>query len=725
MKFLLKLNLWHRFSVLLVLFSLTFLVSGTWSFKTFDEFKVGGADYQAITQATHSVIDIRSPSLHIVESYLICLQLADTPDNAQRVKLIGRLAVMKRKFDASYREWIKQAANNKLNDNLLSQTTAPAFLLFASAFDELIPALQAGDRAAVLVTVKHMTEQYQAHLHAIDHALQVTRQFQKTAEAQVKERIQWASLLLLSILLLSLGTGLKIAAMIRDSITYPLNEVIRIANRIASGDFSARVEQHGQHEFASLGQAMNQMAESLARSNAALKSHAAALEHQATHDDLTGLANRALLEDRLQQAILYAHRYQRNIVVLFLDLDNFKLINDSMGHMMGDVLLKHVADRMVQCVRSSDTVARLGGDEFVILLLDQGDNTDAILRVVQKIRETVAEPLHIGGHNLEVTCSIGLARYPTDGDCIEDLLRNADAAMYRAKEMGRNDFQFYTAEMNAEIHEKLALQEGLRVATARNEFTLLYQPQMDIRSGRIIGVEALLRWPRGKGEVVAPLKFIPLAEESGLIVPIGEWVLRTACRQNKAWQDSGMPPVAIAVNVSARQFREETLVSQVENALRETGLSPEYLELELTESIIMQDVPQAVGKMKALREIGVQFAIDDFGTGYSSLSALKSFPVSRLKIDRSFVLDIPNSRDDEEIAMAVIALGHKLRLKVVAEGVETKEQLEFLRVHGCDELQGYYVSEPLTADQFKTFMELEGRESKEERAPGHLLQTGV
>lgn len=421
--------------------------------------------------------------------------------------------------------------------------------------------------------------------------------------------------------------------------------------------------------------------------------------HMAHHDALTGLPNRLLLEDRLKQAMLYADRYGRQVTVAFLDLDNFKLFNDSLGHTGGDEILKAVADRMRHCVRGTDTVVRLGGDEFVIILFDQPDKVEAITSTLQRIRETIAQAIYIGGQKLQVTYSMGLATYPSDGAEVETLLMNADAAMYRAKELGRNNYQFYTADMNAKVHEKLALQEALRNAIAGSEFMLLYQPQVDLKSGQVFGVEALIRWQHPEWGMVSPIDFIPMAEDTGLIVPIGDWVLHTACRQNKAWQDAGMPPITMSVNVSARQFKEKNLVSRVAHALQESGLEARYLELELTESLIMQDLQQAIATMQELQRMGVKLAIDDFGTGYSSLSALKSFPIVRLKIDRSFVRDLPDNEDDKAIAMAVISLGHKLNLKVIAEGVETEQQLAFLRDNDCDEMQGYHFSKPVSADE--------------------------
>ncbi|AME27166.1 EAL domain-containing protein [Caballeronia sordidicola] len=430
------------------------------------------------------------------------------------------------------------------------------------------------------------------------------------------------------------------------------------------------------------------------------------IRHMALHDALTGLPNRALLEERIQQALLHSDRDGRDVAVVFLDLDQFKLINDSLGHSAGDELLKTAAHRMVKCVRSIDTVARLGGDEFVIVLFDAPDNMEGIAHTLQRIQDEIAQPFQVGAQKLQVTCSMGVAIYPENGTDIDTLLMNADAAMYCAKDMGRNNYQFYASEMNAKVQEKLVLQDGLRRAIEHNEFLLLYQSQIDLLSGRIIGVEALIRWQHPELGVISPNRFIPLAEETGLIVPIGEWVLQTACKQNKAWQDAGMPLIRLSVNVSARQFAEKNLTHRVARALADSGLEACYLELELTESLIMQDVPQAIIKMEALQTMGVQMSIDDFGTGYSSLSALKQFPVCRLKIDQSFIRDVPANPDDKAIAMAVISLGHMLNLKVIAEGVETEQQLAFLRENECDEAQGYLFSRPVSADEIVTMLGL-------------------
>lgn len=428
------------------------------------------------------------------------------------------------------------------------------------------------------------------------------------------------------------------------------------------------------------------------------------IQFMANHDALTGLPNRGLLKDRLAQAMSFAQRYRRWATVAFVDLDNFKIINDSLGHSAGDEVLKAVARRMVGCLRSTDTVVRIGGDEFVVLLFDQAKSAETVSATVRDLQEAISAPVEVDGHKFSVTSSFGIANYPDDGTDVETLLAHADAAMYRAKEIGRDNFQFYTPELNAKVHDKFLLQEDLRNALPAHEFVLHYQPLVDMRSNRVFAVEALIRWNHPSLGMVPPARFIPIAEESGLIGPIGDWVLREACRQNKAWQDAGLPRVAVCVNVSARQFKEKVWVESVVSALRDSGLGPEWLELELTESLIMQDLDQALQTMRELQALGVRLSIDDFGTGYSSLSALKTFPVARLKIDRSFISDLPYDENDKAVASAVISLGQALNLRVVAEGVETDEQIAFLRANNCDEMQGYRFSRPLAPPALETLL---------------------
>jgi len=428
------------------------------------------------------------------------------------------------------------------------------------------------------------------------------------------------------------------------------------------------------------------------------------MHFMALHDALTGLPNRTLFMDRLAQAILLSDQTGQQVTAICIDLDNFKTINGNLGHTCGDTVLKIVAERMVAAVRASDTVARLAGDEFVIMLVDRGQTAGAATAMLETVRLAIAEPVPIKDQPVRITGSIGAAVYPGDGADAETLLLNAGIAMQEAKANGRDNFQFYSKGLDDAARERRLLQDHLLGAISNQEFSLLYQPQIDLGSGAIFAVEALLRWNHPTLGEVPPVKFIPLAEESGLIVPLGNWVLREACRQNKAWQDAGLAPITVCVNISARQMIETGWVGQVTDILAETGLEPRYLELELTESMLVQDVDQAVAVMKLLQAIGVNFAIDDFGTGYSSLSALKSFPVARLKIDRSFISNLANNPDDQNIAKAVILLGQKLNMRVIAEGVETTEQLAFLRENHCDEGQGYHFSKPIKPGAIATLL---------------------
>jgi diguanylate cyclase (GGDEF)-like protein/PAS domain S-box-containing protein len=421
------------------------------------------------------------------------------------------------------------------------------------------------------------------------------------------------------------------------------------------------------------------------------------LEYQANYDSLTRLPNRNLLRDRLQHALVVAQRHHNGVAVVFIDLDGFKNVNDSLGHSVGDRLLAVVGDRLARCARATDTVARHGGDEFVVVLTDTSDEQSLIVWM-ERVRATISEPVWLDGTELYVGCSMGASLFPQDGDDAETLMKKADLAMYRAKDMGRNTFQFYQPEMNASAGARMNLERRLRRALRDNEFLLHYQPQVDIGTGQIVGVEALVRWRDPEVGLVPPSSFIPVAEESGLIGPLSEWVLREACRQNKQWQDEGLPPARVSVNLSARQFQQHNIANLVTQVLAETGLEPRYLELELTESTIMRNAEEAVRMLNELHALGIGLAIDDFGTGYSSLSYLKRFPVDRLKIDRSFVSDIGISNDDETITSAIIALAHSLKMQVIAEGVETSAQLDFLKERACDEMQGYFFAKPLPRD---------------------------
>ena len=424
------------------------------------------------------------------------------------------------------------------------------------------------------------------------------------------------------------------------------------------------------------------------------------------------MPNRLLFEDRLRQALAQARDSEQLVAVMFLDFDCFKAINDSFGHAVGDALLKAMAERLARNIRESDTAARFGGDEFILICNDLRQPQDAA-QIAQLVLEAVAKPYMLEGHEVHVSASIGITLYPldenqVDGDKnksnVQALLRNADIAMYKAKKQGKNTYQFYTPEMNVATLERRLLEDDLRSALENREFILHYQPRMLCADNTIIAMEALIRWQHPTLGIIPPEKFIPLAEETGLILPIGEWVLRTACMQNKAWIDAGMTPLRVAVNLSARQFKHPDLLGAIEHILRDTGLPSNYLELELTESIAMEDVKKSTITLQALSMLGISIAIDDFGTGYSSLAYLNRFLVDFLKIDRSFVCHLGSSHDNAVIAKTVIAMAHNLQLQVVAEGVETREQFDFLRQHGCEEMQGYLLSLPLSADEFSAFI---------------------
>ena len=426
------------------------------------------------------------------------------------------------------------------------------------------------------------------------------------------------------------------------------------------------------------------------------------MTHAAEHDFLTGLPNRMLLSDRIGQAIALAQRNDKKIAILFLDLDGFKNINDSLGHPTGDRLLKSVSRRLVECVRGSDTVSRMGGDEFVVLLSEVEQLEDAAISA-RRILRAVAQVHSIDQNELHVTASIGISVYPDDGLNSETLIKSADMAMYQAKGNGRQSYQFFEPALNVRAVERQYLEESLRRALERNEFTLAYQPKIDLRTGAITGAEALIRWATLTRGSVSPAQFIPVAEDSGLIVPIGAWVLREACEQTQAWVDAGLPAITIAVNVSAIEFQDRNFLDGVFKILDETGLDPSLLELELTESVLMKRAESTASILQALRKKGVQIAVDDFGTGYSSLSYLRMFPVDALKIDQSFVRQI-SAGDDTAIVTAVIAMARSLKLRVIAEGVETLEEAAFLRSRHCDEGQGYLFSRPMRAQQFATLL---------------------
>jgi diguanylate cyclase (GGDEF)-like protein/PAS domain S-box-containing protein len=452
------------------------------------------------------------------------------------------------------------------------------------------------------------------------------------------------------------------------------------------------------------------------RMEEALRQNVERFENLAHYDALTGLPNRVLFYDRLKQALAHARRNRWNVGVVFIDVDRFKNINDTLGHAVGDQLLKMVAERLTRAVRADDTVGRLGGDEFAIVLSNLSSAQDAN-PVAQKLMASFNEPFRLEGAEVFVTGSIGITLFPDDSTDQDTLIKNADAAMYRAKELGRNGYQFYTPEMNARALELLGMESSLRRALERSELLLHFQPKANVASGEIVGTEALLRWVHPERGMVPPSAFIPVMEETGLIMHAGEWVLGAVCRQIAAWKGAGMSPVPVAVNLSARQFLAKDLGPTIKRILEEHGVAPELIELEITESSLMSNTAEATRTLEYLSQLGLSISIDDFGTGYSSLAYLKRFPLDSLKIDRSFVRDITTDEDDANITRAIISMAHSLGLRVIAEGVETEAQAAFLADHGCDQIQGYFLTPPLSADDYVAWLARRG-------SPGRPLAAG-
>jgi len=490
----------------------------------------------------------------------------------------------------------------------------------------------------------------------------------------------------------AIGLGFVLSAAIvgwcmSARIARPLVALKEAVVAVARGDFNASVHATSNDEIGVLCDAFNQMAVDL-------KSKQDRLAHVAHHDTLTQLPNCVLIYDRLQQALARARRRGLKAAVIFLDLDRFKAINDTLGHAAGDQALRRLSERLLTCLRADDTVGRLGGDEFAFVLPDLADGQDCS-RFAEALLQTLALPIRIDQHETVITGSLGVAVFPSDGDDAGTLLKNAGAAMGRAKELGRNNVQFYAPEMHEQAVENLQLEADLRQALAREEFVLRFQAKVSLESGEISGFEALIRWQRPDETLVPPAQFIPLLEQTGLIVPVGEWVIRAACRQIRAWRDEGIKLLPVAINLSARQFQRQDVCGTVKRALAEFEIEPRLLEIEITETTAMEHSEDMVATLRDLKALGVRIAIDDFGTGYSSLSYLKRFPVDSIKIDRSFIGQVADNPDDAAIAKAIIMMAHSLQLTVTAEGVETAAQLAFLVSNSCNEVQGYYFSRPL------------------------------
>ncbi|MBI1921776.1 MAG: EAL domain-containing protein [Geobacter sp.] len=551
------------------------------------------------------------------------------------------------------------------------------------------------------------------------------------SENKLRRQIETTMLFVVALnLVVAIALGAVLFFATKKIILDPISELAHATASLAEGDSGIQVKARATGEVGMLVDSFNRMAEELGKRRKELikaqgelvlnlkakreiekRQAKEQIDFLASHDPLTNLPNRTLLADRIQQALFQAKRRRLQTGVLFIDLDNFKVVNDSLGHDNGDKLLKVVAERLTESVRSVDTVARVGGDDFVIVA-ELAESED-VAKVTRKIQEAVGRPFQIDEHELEISCSIGISIFPKDGEDVGTLLKNADAAMFRAKELGRGNFQFYTSEMNDRVVARLTMEKHLRRALERGELLLHYQPQVDLGTGSIAGIEALLRWQNPELGMISPGSFISLAEDTGLIVPIGEWVIREACARNKAWQDAGLTPLVMAVNISPRQFRHAQLPETLERILRETGLEPRYLELEVTESMVMHDAEVAGAILAKMKKLEVRLTMDDFGTGYSSLGYLKRFPFDKLKIDISFVRDITTNPESAEICKAIIALAHTLGLDVIAEGVETEGQLEHLRSHACDEIQGFYFSRPVPAAEMEQLL----REDRRLRFP--------
>ena len=807
-----------RFLALIAVIAIGFVVYGAWSFRALDELRVHGPLYQRIAQDKDLIADILPPPQHILESYLVTLQLSAAGDATEQHRLVERLRVLKTQYQTRHEYWRKQKLDGEVGELLLKQAHSPALAFYAITFNEFVPALQRGDRKASALAMARMKSLYDAHRQAIDRAAGLAARRVAADEGLVNQQIRSTTLLLLVILMVALSLSIIGAVMILRGVQRPLRRLADAADQFAQGDFTARLPSATRDEIGSLVRAFEVMRENRKKTEDALREsesrlrsiinasmgaviqvnsdgiiigwdgpaenlfgwsrkealgqrldelivppqyRAAAIAglkrflatgegpllnrrierlalrrdgsefpvefsvspipwkggydfvgfarditerrqaeqhimHLASHDALTNLPNRNLLEDRILQATVHGRRIHGHAAVLFIDLDNFKTINDSLGHDIGDLLLKAVTTRLASCIRSDDTLARQGGDEFIVLLPSIAHPQDAG-PLAQKLLDTLVLPYQINGNELHISASIGIAIFPDDGEDVGTLLKNSDIAMYHAKDNGRNNYQYFTAAMNQLAAERHALGTDLRHALARNELLLHFQPIVDMDGVRLTGLEALLRWQHPGRGLVPPLKFIPLAEESGLIVAIGEWVLRSACLQLKAWQEQGYETPPLAINLSARQFRHKSLAQNFARILEETGIPPRLVKLELTETTLMSNADEVIETLHLLSAMGLEVSIDDFGMGYSSLSYLKRFPIDTLKIDRSFIADIATDPDDAAIVTAIIAMAHSLEMKVIAEGVEDAAQLAFLRQHGCDQYQGYHFSKPLPA----------------------------
>jgi diguanylate cyclase (GGDEF)-like protein len=573
-----------------------------------------------------------------------------------------------------------------------------------------------------------------------EHIIQRVQELSEKTRAIVNENSEksaFTEVIMGVIIICILLCASMLAINLYRTIHRPIRELITIAEGFNKGDLSIMMDEKRKDEFGTLARYFNRATSKLQEATDEMNIHAQELtalnirlesevgvrqeaenriSHISYHDSLTDLPNRYLFHDRLNMCIANARRHQRRAAVLLLDIDDFNRVNDTLGHKAGDGMLKEIADRIQHCIRTTDTVsteillnaetitiARLGGDEFTVLLTELKDSQSAV-KVAGRIMKTLSEPFFIDDNEVNSSTSIGISVYPSDGETADDLLKNADAAMYYAKNQGKNKFQFYEQAMNEDFRELMSLESELKRAIKKNELLLHYQPRIDLQSGSVMSMEALVRWQKPDQGLVSPGKFIPMAEDTGLIVPMGTWVLRTACMQNKKWQEMGISPLIISVNISVKQFQQEDFLDIVISALNESALAPQFLELEITENLLMQGTEHTIYMLYELRKMGVRLSMDDFGTGYSSFSYLRRFPLDVLKIDKSFIDEIPGKKDTAAIINAIIAMSHSLNLTVVAEGVEKEEQVEFLSRNGCDQIQGYYFSRPLPEDEFEQYV---------------------
>ena len=591
------------------------------------------------------------------------------------------------RFASQFLELAAQAEARAWLDGLRAK-----FNHFASGRDELLGVLD--NKRELLARFEKQRQRVESLLGGEILPLADTRRERSVRDLGFSTRTAIVFLVVMTGIGVLVGTGT--AVVLTRRIVRPILELTAGVDAIGRGILDHRISVESGDEMGQLAVSFNRMADTRQHTEETLRD----LSH---HDSLTKLPNRILFQLRLVEALDNAQRVNRMVAVHFLDLDHFKDINDTLGHPAGDLLLQIVAERLKVCIRRSDTVARVGGDEFAIIQTNLV-YSNGIMVLAKRLIDTMAKPFEIEGERVFTGTSIGITIFPHDDEDADKLLKNADLALYRAKQEGRNKFQLYDPEMNAEIQARKALEQDIREALDNAQFFLCYQPQLELSSGRISGAEALVRWRHPERGMVSPAEFIPVAEQTGLILQLTEGVLLEACTQIRAWQDAGLPPIRVSVNLSPADFKRKDLISMIKEILEETDLSAEWLELEITEGMVMSGVEAVIATLHELAEIGIELAIDDFGTGFSSMSYLKQFPVHRLKIDQTFVRDIIANKEDASITKAIIMLGHSFGLRVVAEGVETREQLEFLRLTDCDEIQGYYFSRPLEADAFAEFL---------------------